>query len=307
MKNNSFPLSLRHKAEDESAALPALRAAAERAVTDMLHGEHRQRKTGSGERFWQFREYREGDRPQDIDWKQSAKANRIYVREKEWQTPQSVFLWCSRAASMDFTSSPAHPSKKEAASVLTLALALLLTRAEEHIGFWGQGRTGRSEAALQNLAEILIGGDTRRDTGAEDQALPSVKGGNGSRDFSLILTGDFLSTPSSIEHHFEMLSARTAGGFVIQTLDPAEIELPYQGRILFEGPPDIRELVDNTASIRAAYQERIETHIATVKQAAQKNRFHYLLHRTDGPFADTLLKVWSIMNPLGYKPGGGAL
>lgn len=303
----SFTLpALRRKAEDESTALPALRAAAERAVTDMLHGEHRQRKTGSGERFWQFREYREGDRPQNIDWKQSAKTDRIYVREKEWQTPQSVFLWRSRADSMNFSSSPALPSKKEAASILTLALALLLTRAEEHIGFWGQGRAGRSEAALQNLAEILIEGGAHGDADDENSSLPGVKGGNGLRDFSLILTGDFLKEPASIEHHFEMLSVRTGGGFVIQTLDPAEIELPYQGRVLFEGSPDIRELVDNAASIRTAYRARIEEHIGYVQKAAQTYGFHYILHRTDYKAADTLLKIWAMMNPSGYKPGGSA-
>jgi uncharacterized protein (DUF58 family) len=201
---------------------------------------------------------------------------------------------------MNFRSSPTLASKKEAASILTLALGLLLTRAEEKIGFWDESQTGRSEAALHRLGNIL----TASDSPDKNQELPNTRNGKSPRDFSLIQIGDFLSSPALIGETFEILSARGASGTVIQTLDPAEIELPYQGRILFEGPPEAQELVDNVESIRTAYRERIAEHINSVRQACRINRFHYILHRTDHNIADTLSTLWGMMNPLGYKPGG---
>ena len=74
------------RAERDAAHLPDMQLRAEKAAQSIFNADHNQHKTGTGEKFWQYREYIFGDRPQDIDWRQSAKGDRIYIRQKEWQT-----------------------------------------------------------------------------------------------------------------------------------------------------------------------------------------------------------------------------
>ena len=283
-------LLTRQRAEDAASDLPALMASAEKAVSSVLLGEHTQRKTGAGERFWQFREYMPSDRPQDIDWRQSGKTDQVYIRQKEWQTPQGTIFWCSRSAGMEFTSDEALPSKAEAAKVLTLALAMLITRAGDQVGLYGHQRTGRSEAALQRIGTGLFE-ELKNPTPLPPDTYATPK------NSSLVQIGDFLEPPEDIEHVFKNLSAQSQSGLVIQVLDPAEIELPYQGRVIFEDPQNKgREIVNHVGSIRAAYKERIESQMASVESLCRKYQWNYFLHRTDTPAKETLAAIWAQMN-----------
>lgn len=282
--------SLRHKAEEEAADLPALRAMAERAVESILHGEHRQRKAGSGEQFWQFREYTPSDRPQDIDWRQSAKSDGIYTRQKEWQTTQTAVFWANKTASMDFRSKKALHSKEEAARILTLALALLMTRAGEQIGWFGALRTGRSELAIERLGDRLLDQDDKT------ASLPDYMQHRLTPNSSFIMTGDFLEPIEKTREAFKKLSAQSSNGLAIQILDPAELDLPYSGRVIFENAEkDNHELINHVSSIRAEYKSRIENHIHEFQNLCRECHWDYALHRTDKPVKDTLACIWETL------------
>ena len=84
---------LRDRAEQAAAALPPLLVAAERVAATVAQGVHGRRRVGQGETFWQFRQYEPGDAATRIDWRESAKSQRLYVRETEWEAAQSVWLW----------------------------------------------------------------------------------------------------------------------------------------------------------------------------------------------------------------------
>lgn len=283
---NNLP-AIRKHAEEAAADLPALMAEAYKAVESVLHGDHAQRKAGAGEKFWQFREYAPHDRPQDIDWRQSAKTDRVYIRQKEWQTPQSVIFWCSRSASMNFSSDKKIPTKAQTAQILTLALAILMTRAGEQVGIFGTRQTGRSEAALERIGNALCCPDNEEELPNHTQYQPPKNAG-------LVQIGDFLSPHENIENTFNRLSPQTTGGFVIQVLDPAEIELPYHGRMIFEDPTKkIRETVNHVPSVRDVYKQRVEDHINNVAHLCRQNRWAHILHRTDTPLKDTLAKIWA--------------
>ncbi len=299
-KEENLPLRLRHMAEEEAAELPALIAAAEHALSSILHGEHVQRKPGSGERFWQFREYVPGDRPQDIDWRQSAKTDSVYIRQKEWQTTQTSIFWCNQGASMDFSSDKAFPTKAYSAKILTLALSILMTRGHEQIGLYGAARTGRSGAMVDHIGNALC--DERR----EHKDLPDFTGKKLPRNCALIQIGDFLQPFGEIESVFKKLSHQTGNGLVVQVLDRAELELPYQGRALFEDLSGGRqELVNHVSSIREEYKNRIEEHIERLQSLCKQCHWSYILHRTDTDIADTLADIWNHMCPL--SPTGRGL
>ncbi len=283
---------LRRKAEEAASALSSLMLKAERAAQNIFHGEHAQRRAGAGEKFWQFREYTPQDRPQDIDWRQSAKTDRVFIRQKERQLPQTALFWNCTAESMDFTSDYAIPKKSEAAQVLTLALAILMTHTGERVGMLDTSQTGRSESSLENISSLLL-------TDESNESLPSHGPMRAQKNSELLLIGDFLSTPEETEISFKGLVPLTGGGIVIQVLDPAEIELPFDGRAIFEDPSQtFSENVQNVPSIREAYKQRIEEHRAAIQSICKSCGWNYLLHRTDETYEKTLLQVWTVLSAL---------
>src|SRR5215475_1925764 len=148
--------SLRHRAEETAAALPPLLVAAERIAATVAQGVHGRRRVGQGETFWQFRQYEPGDAATRIDWRESAKSQRLYVRETEWEAAQSVWLWRDASPSMDYASARGLPTKRERADLLTLALAALLLRGGERVTVLGTGvAPSHGRAVLNRMAQQL--------------------------------------------------------------------------------------------------------------------------------------------------------
>ena len=106
--------------------------------------------------------------------------------------------------------------------------------------------------------------------------------------------GDFLEPPNDIEAIFKTLAVQNQSGMVIQVLDPAEIELPYSGRITFEDPAhQTRETVNHVSSIRDAYRQRIADQLRAVETLCKSHRWDYIFHCTDSPIDDTLAALWA--------------
>ena len=136
------PGRLQDRAEQTAAALPPLLVAAERVAATVAQGVHGRRRVGQGETFWQFRQYEPGDAATRIDWRESAKSQRLYVRETEWEAAQSVWLWRDASSSMDYSSAGYiaggdWPTKRDRAELILVALASLLVRGGERLALLG--------------------------------------------------------------------------------------------------------------------------------------------------------------------------
>ncbi|MFK7839686.1 MAG: DUF58 domain-containing protein [Bdellovibrionales bacterium] len=271
---------LRQSAEEAIADVPALKQVAERVALHILHGSHGQKKAGGTEKFWQFRDYTTNDRPQDIDWRQSAKGDHIFVREKELHTPQSVYFWANNNESMQFKSEQAEHSKSEAAQILSLAIALLLQRGDEYVGVLGRGQAGRSDSAIDRLGQALL---------EKDSVLPA---GSLSFNSGVVFCSDFLEPFEHIESTFSPFLNATQHGLVLHVLDPAEIELPYDGRVVFEDGIESKHVIDNVSSIREAYKTQVQMHIDNIRALCVSHNWQYHLHVTDCAFETTLLEIW---------------
>lgn len=285
-------LRLRQKSEAAAEAFPALLAQAEKAVSSVLHGEHAQRKSGGGEKFWQFREYTQFDRPQDIDWRQSAKTQRTYIRQKERQTTQKMLLWASNEPSMHFTSDTNTQTKHQSASVLALSLALLFSKGGEQVGLLGQSRPGSSEVTLEKIAHDLS------DPASYTPATKDLKNMHIPRNAGLVLISDFLSPIEELHETFKTLSAISDEGHIIQILDRAELTLPYQGRYIFTNPSEKSEKIhiQNVGSMRGEYIKRLEEHNQALKDLCRQYNWNFITHVTDTPPETTLLDLWAYIN-----------
>lgn len=292
-------------AEQAAAAFPPLLVAAERVAATVAQGIHGRRRTGPGDSFWQFRRYQAGDPAQAIDWRQTAKADRPYVREHEWESAQTVRLWCAGGPGMDWRSAPALPTKRERAVLLVLALASLLLRGGERVGLLLDGdRPTSGRLALHRLAGTL-------ERMGADGGSWDMPGAGLPRHTAVVLVGDFLEPVEDIAGRLRRLAGHGARGHLVQVLDPAEESLPYSGRIQFTEPArgviaaPAHWLVNRAEDIRGAYAERLLAHREAVRALARSLGWTFALHHTDTPPESALLGLHQTLSGALLRGGGG--
>src|SRR5262245_66689867 len=93
----------KYQAAEIAERLPPLLLAAQRIAATIEQGVHGRRRVGRGESFWQYRLYYPGDELRRLDWRQSAKSDRLYLRQMEWSASQTAYLWCDVSASMHYS------------------------------------------------------------------------------------------------------------------------------------------------------------------------------------------------------------
>jgi uncharacterized protein (DUF58 family) len=276
-------LAPREQAAELSARLPDLVIAARRLAHTVMHGVHGRRRAGPGENFWQFRPFASGEPANRIDWRRSARGTQAYVREREWEAAQTLWLWFDRSATMNFRSDLASQSKIDRAAVLTLALADLAVRGGERVGLVGLSRALAARDVIDRFAEILV------HAGAASPLPPPEPAPARSR---LVLVGDFLSPPPEIAANFASLGAMGAEGHVLMIADPVEETFPFEGHLDFldmAGAPRWR--APRAQDFRDRYQERLAAQRDAVRAAARARGWDFALHRTDASAAAALLAL----------------
>ena len=281
---------LHHQAEKAAQGLPDLLVAAERVASTVSQGVHGRRRVGQGETFWQFRRYEYGDPTQQIDWRQSAKSDPVYVREMEWEAAQSVWLWADASPSMDYASAPTLPAKGWRAKVLAVALTSLLVRAGERVALMGQGMTPSSgRSTLLRVADALERARGRAGSLPEAEFVP--------RHGRVVLFGDFLAPLTKTRECLARLSGHGVQGHLVQVLDPAEETLPFAGRVEFEGPEgEGHLLIGRVEGIRQAYREELQHHQAGLDAVARSFGWSVTRHMTLRPPETALMTLYLLLS-----------
>jgi len=282
-------LTHRHSAEALAAPLPPLLVAAEQVALTVAQGVHGRRRVGQGESFWQFRRYAYGDARQQIDWRRSARSDQLYIRETEWEAAQSVWFWRDQSASMYYSSDANLPEKWERATILNLALMSLLVRGGERIALLDRPeRPASGRATLNRMAAIM----TRDEAQEGDDGIPPAP--ELPRFGSAVLIGDFLAPPESILQAARTLAARGIRGFMLQVLDPAEVEMPFEGRRRFLGMEDEGDLlVGKAESLRLGYLKRLAELQDELSTFARRANWYFSVHDTSGPAQPALLGLYT--------------
>jgi len=261
--------ALQHEADGLSAGLPALMVEADHLAASVSLGVHGRRRAGMGESFWQFRRYAQSDATSAIDWRQSAKSQHYFVREREWEAAQTVWFWRDASPNMSFKSGAV--SKRMRADLLLLSLASLLVRGGERVGFLGmEGAPAASRLALTRMGRALFGRENR----SLPPAAPFARGNQ------LVWFSDFLDD-GAIDT-MKALSQRGVDGHIVRIVDPAEEDFPYSGRTRFESPlGDSDEIFGRAERVRGAYRNRFAAHGEEIANAAMKLGWTATVHRTD--------------------------
>ncbi len=283
--------ALRRGAEEAAAPIPELMVEADRIASSVIAGIHGRRRVGRGDTFWQFRQYQPGDSAQSIDWRQTAKSRFAYVRETEWEAAQSVWIWCDASPSMRFRSDAGWPDKQQRAAVLALAVAILLVRGGERIALLGSGLApDQGRGALDRFTERLVRALE------EDASLPPVE--PLPRHARLVILGDLLSPLAEIERTVRDFAAMGVAGHLLQVVDPAELSLPWDGRVRFEGMEEEGGVViGRVGNIREDYAGAMARHREGLGALARALGWTVASHVTDQPPQTALLALHAALAP----------
>jgi uncharacterized protein (DUF58 family) len=286
-KDSASVLKLEGEAQALADRLPELLLEALRVANSVVHGVHGRRRPGTGETFWQFRQFEMSDPATVIDWRRSASSDTLYVREREWEASHTFWLWPDVSPSMSFRSHLASGTKRDRALVLTLAIGEMLVRAGERIALLGLTAPMTSRRATSRIAETLA---ANADAEALKVSLPPKA--RLSRFSSAVLVSDFLDPPEVIARRITEMAEGDVQGHLIQVLDPAEETLAYQGRMEFTSPEGSeRWVADRVETLREAYRKKLVDHRAQLQEAARRIGWSFLVHHTDRPAAEPLLTL----------------
>ena len=276
---------LRAQAEALGQTLPPLLAEAEHLASTVALGEHGRRRAGMGDDFWQYRAARPGDSLRAIDWRRSARSDQAFVQEREWQAAQSVVLWVDAAQSMDFTGDKNRPVKANRAKVLALALAVLLLRAGELVGLAGQEAPRAGRGQMLRLIEAMALDLAK---GAVDYGAP-LPGGFVAHGRAVFVS-DFLGDLEPVERSLGQAAGRGVKGLLLQVLDPAEEEFPFDGRTIFVSMGgSVSHETQRAGDLKARYLARLAERKARLAELARAAGWHYAAHHTGEPAQAALL------------------
>lgn len=243
-----------------SAAMGRLRAPAGPA-SSAHPGSAGRRRAGAGESFWQYRRFRHDDSADRIDWRRSARGDKLYVRETELETARTFLFWIDPSPGFHWGSEEAVTNKASRAAVIFTALADALARAGERVGALGGARspsTGRG--AAQRMIEDLW--DL-----PDDAVLPVP----GREPANVFIASDFYAPMTSWTEGLSRLADRYHRGALLAVADPAETDWKFDGRVRMKAPGlSLERLIGRAESVRDLYLKRFQQRRDDMDELARK-------------------------------------
>lgn len=266
-------------------------------VEGILSGLHRSPHQGQSVEFAEHKEYTPGDELKHIDWKAYGKVDRYYVKQFEHETNLRAFFLIDASASMNYRG-PDGLSKIETAALIAASLSYLLVRQQDAVGLVvARGKDTRylpPRAAMGHFPAILhhlegLTGDGPTDlSAAADWIAEKAR-----RRASIFVLSDLLDfNPRAIERLADLRRMKN-DVTVFHTLDPWELEFPFEDSTLFLGMEGEENLEVDPRSIRDSYLEEMAALCERVKQVCRSADVEYELVRTDRSLDNLLLRFLS--------------
>jgi uncharacterized protein (DUF58 family) len=266
-------------------------------VEGLMSGIHRSRSKGFSVEFEEHREYSPGDEIRRIDWKALGKFDRYFIKEYEDETNLRAYLLLDASASMDYASDGV--TKFDYGCTLTASLAYLILKQQDAAGLVTFSDHIESfippRAKRDYLSQILHALENRGPSGETNvgRILEDIAGQIKRRGL-VVLISDLLDEPEQILKGLRLFRFKGNDVIVFHLLDTAELDLPFDGNVLFE---DLEELnlrvVADPRTIRKTYQQVVEEFISRMRKECHDNSIDYQLIPTSTPLDRALASYLS--------------
>lgn len=259
------------------AKVGSLELRARQIVEGLVTGAHRSPYYGSSVEFAQHRPYAAGDDIRRVDWRVFGRSDRVTIKQFEEETNLPVVLVVDASESMAFGSVEIDNgkwTKFDAATAIAATLAYLALKQQDAVGLAVYDQTlarfiRPSNAATQwkKVIEELVPTPraNKTDTGKVlDQIAEKI-----TKRSLVILVSDFFDDLPSLQRGLRHLRYRKHEVVTLQTLDPQELDFPFEDVTLFKGLEQFGQLLVEPKALRAAYLEQLEAQTAELKKACR--------------------------------------
>ena len=291
-KEKAMDAVLRPEARE---ALKRLEIFARRTVDGLLHGAHISRRKGVSTEFDHHKLYQPGDPLKHVDWKASARHERIFVKRYIEDTSLTVRLVADRSGSLG--QSTDGVAVFDQCARLTAALAYLVLRQRDSVGLQLAGEAGGSwipasstQSQLVRILEALVAARPAGEDAltAALRALadrPSHKG-------MVVAISDLMFEPEPARRQMSRLQAAGHEVLLIHLRDATAERFPFNRWMLFESleSADRRYRVDAVA-LKRLYAEEYRAWIDEWEGWARRRDVHLVAAPSHEP-AEAILSAY---------------
>jgi uncharacterized protein (DUF58 family) len=292
-----MPAAAPAKLDPESVArLAGLELRARYIVDGFLSGQHRSPYRGQSVEFAEHREYAAGDDLRYVDWKVFGKTDRVFLKQFEAETNLFCYLLVDASESMQYRGPAAAMSKLEYAECLAASLAHLVIRQRDSVGLATFDERLRdfvapssNPARLEELVHVMARADAAGKSdiaGAFEEVAARIE-----RRGVAVVISDLLGSAGALETALKRLRHRRHEVIVLQVLDPAELEFPFERATLFRGLEAMPQVLAEPHGVRKAYLAALARFLEDVQSTCRACQADYQLARTDEPLDAPLRRL----------------
>ncbi len=261
-------------------------------VEGAIAGMHRSPHKGSSVEFAEYKEYTPGDEIKHIDWKAFGRVDKYYVKQFEDETNLRAYLVLDASGSMNFGSEGV--TKLQYAQTLAASLAYLLLRQGDAVSAMvfddkpGLFLPPSSKSShLDDVLQVLesMAGQGRTDIAVAMQSLAERVRRRG----MMVLISDMLDDAPRVMNIAKVMRKRRQEVVIFHLMDPAELELPYEGLTIFEGLEGEPDLLVDPDDIRDHYRQEMLAHMASIERECLEGDIEYFRVSTASPLEKAIL------------------
>lgn len=285
------------------AGISNLSLVAKTVVDGFISGLHESPDFGFSQEFAEYRQYVPGDDLRHVDWNVFARTDRTYLKrfKGETNTLLTILLDCSR--SMKYSSKPAgkpgHLEKLEYARFLAASLVYLAHLQRDATGlivFDEEVRNFVAPSSRQGQMVRLMHAIDQAEGGTRtDFTKPFSHLVDFLRKRSLVVAiSDFWDEPEVIIKAVSPIRARGSELVLFHVLDPEEIHPKVKGSVLLEDLESGQKLQVSSDYAQREYRQKMDAHLAAIKEKATAVGIEYFLCDTSKPLDDSLRRYLAI-------------
>ena len=271
------------------AKIDNLELLARTVVEGFINGLHRSPNLGSSMDFAEHRAYMPGDDLRRIDWRLYGRSDRYFVKEFEADTNTNLLILLDVSASMGYGSGDV--TKLQYAKYLASCLGYFSSRQRDRLGLatFVDGIVDYVPPSAKHLNIVLqtIARATADGRGSIDNALRQVSEFARRRQI-VVIVSDLYDEPERVVRAVARLRNRGNDLIVLQVLDPAELDLPFDEAANFEDMETGEGIPVVPSLLREQYRTLMQEHTATLARLMREERIDYALFNTAQPLDHAL-------------------
>jgi len=277
------------------ASISSLDLVAKTVVDGFVAGLHRSPDFGFSQEFAEYQAYTPGDDLRHIDWNVYARSERLYLKRFRGETNSLLTILLDASNSMQFGSGKV--SKMDYARFLTASLFYLAIHGQRDaaglLTFDDEVRNYIRPSTRQGqLHRLLAGLEQAEPHSRTDFARPMRY----FQDFlkrrgMVIIVSDFWESPESIIRNIEPLRYHGNEVVLFHVLDPEDVRPKLNGPAILVDLETQTQLEVTPDYSKKEYREKIDAHLADLRDRTQAAGMGYYLLITDRPL-DTALREY---------------